>query len=638
MFNNTDCPVVKIDSNLTGLRYAWEYCLKQLPVSADAVAATGTVTMLNAGTVDDTITVGAEVFTLVDDTPANGFEVEIGVSAAATATALAAAIDAMSQVSAAAVGAVVTVTATPDGVEGNSVALAEVGTSASVSGAFLTGGADAVPGPEWRVFEPNSYSDFGSTINTVARNPINPSRQRRKGAVTGVEASGGFNQDLTFNNTTDVMQGFAFALAREKLTTQGLNEAPVDTFVNVTSGTNRYSVDEDHPVGVILDTVGVGDLVYASGFTQAANNGMKRITGSGSAAGNTFVTVAEALVNDATAQPVGAKLTKVGVRATSGDLSIELNGDLVRLVSADQGIPGYDSLIPGEWIFIGGDDSVDRFENNIGFARINVITEDYLEFDKVSWANPVDESGAGKTVKLFFGTVIRNESDPALIRRGTLQLERTLGNDANGVMSEYIIGAVPNELTLNVPQEDKVTVDMTFIGCDAEHRSGTQGVKAGTRPVMEALDALNTSSDFSRIKLSIVDPLTANPSPLFAFATDLTLTINNNASANKAVGTLGAIDITAGTFEVGGSITAYFANIESVQAVRNNADITLDFIMVKENQGLIFDIPLLSLGNGRLAVEQDQAITLPLDTSAAESKFGNTLMFMHFPYLPDAAG
>ena len=45
MFNNTDCPTVKIDSNLTGLRYAWEYCLKQLPAAAIAVAAVGTILM-----------------------------------------------------------------------------------------------------------------------------------------------------------------------------------------------------------------------------------------------------------------------------------------------------------------------------------------------------------------------------------------------------------------------------------------------------------------------------------------------------------------------------------------------------------------------------------------------------------------
>jgi hypothetical protein len=72
-----------------------------------------------------------------------------------------------------------------------------------------------------------------------------------------------------------------------------------------------------------------------------------------------------------------------------------------------------------------------------------------------------------------------------------------------------------------------------------------------------------------------------------------------------------------------------------VQAVRNNEDVTIDIVMLKDNKGLLFDVPLLSLGDGRLGVEQDQAITLPLETNAAESKFQHTLLFMCFPYLPN---
>jgi hypothetical protein len=186
-------------------------------------------------------------------------------------------------------------------------------------------------------------------------------------------------------------------------------------------------------------------------------------------------------------------------------------------------------------------------------------------------------------------------------------------------------------------QEDKVTVDLGFVACDVEHRTGAQGVKAGTRPTLAAEDAFNTASDFARIKLSSVSDTNAAPDPLFAFATDLSLSVKNGVSANKALGVLGAMDTSAGDFEVGGEITAYFASVQAVQAVRNNADITLDIIAVKDNAGLLFDIPLLSLGNGRLNVEKDQAITLPLETSAFESKFGHTLLVQSFDYLPTLA-
>lgn len=511
MFLDADCPTNKIDSNVTGLRYAWEECLKQLPAS-----------------------------------------------------------------------------------------------------------------PVWHALEPNSYNDFGATINTVARNPINPSRQRKKGTTVGVDATGGFNQDLTFNNTTDLLQGFFFAGAREKATTQPLNDAAV-VITGVTA------LDDTYAAAAGLDVFAAGDIVYASGFSVAANNGLKTVT----AAHADGVTVNEALTDEA-APPAGAMLQKVGVIGTAGDLSIAMNGQLVRLVSAAAEDFTTMGLIEGEWLFIGGDGASGSFANNVGFARISTIADDYLEFDKVSWT-PQAEAGAGLTISLFFGTVIRNESDPALIKRGSIQLERTLGQDADGTMSEYLVGAVPNELTVNVAQEDKVTIDMSFVACDSEQRSGLDGLKGGTRPSLSPFDAFNTTSDFSRIKLASVSAVNAAPTPLFAFATDLTLSVNNNVSANKAIGVMGAMDMTAGTFEVGGEITAYFASVAAVQAVRNNADITMDIIMVKNNAGLLFDVPLLSLGNGRLNVEQDQAITVPLETNAAESKFGHTLLFQSFPYLPSLA-
>jgi len=88
---------------------------------------------------------------------------------------------------------------------------------------------------------------------------------------------------------------------------------------------------------------------------------------------------------------------------------------------------------------------------------------------------------------------------------------------------------------------------------------------------------------------------------------------------------------------VGGNITAYFADIAAVQAVRNNSDVALDLAVVKANAGLVLDVPLISLGDGRLSVEQDSPITLPLTVEAAESSFGYTLLLNEFPYLPNAA-
>lgn len=485
-----------------------------------------------------------------------------------------------------------------------------------------------LPGsPVWHPLEPNSYNDFGGQIATVARNPINPSRQRKKGVTTDLDASGGFNQDLTFDNTTRLMQGFFFADIREKKTTAPLNGAAIPV-------TGVTAADDTYAAASGLTGFLARQLVLASGFSSTANNGLKVVQ---SASTGTAVVVGDGLVDEAS-PPAAAKLQAVGYEFASGTLNVALAGDLVRLSRASGAFDFTTlGLIPGEWVFVGGDAAGVQFANNQGFARVKEVAATYIEFDKVSWT-PANETGTGKTVRLFFGDVLKNESTANLITRRTYQLERTLGEDDDGTMSEYLVGAVCNELTINVAQADKVTIDMSFVAVDNEQRDGLTGVKAGTRTTLAAGNAFNTSSDFSRIKLAVADETDAAPSPLFAFATEMSLSINNNASPNKAIGVLGAFDVSVGTFEVGGSMTAYFANIAAVKAVRDNEDITLDLAMVKDNRGILFDIPLLSLGDGRLAVEQDQPITLPLETTAAESSFGHTLLFGSFAYLPDLAG
>lgn len=479
--------------------------------------------------------------------------------------------------------------------------------------------------PVWYALEPNSYADLGGQVTTVARNPINQSRQQKKGKVTDIEAGGGFNQDLTFFNFTRLLQGAMFADLRQKKSTVPMNGTKYATS-GVTAADDTYTLAAGGGTGFVAN-----HLVLAENYGVAANNGIKTVASSTS----TTVVVNEALIDEAS-PPATAGLSVVGYRGASGTLSIALSGSLVRLVST----AGVDfttlGLIPGEWVYVGGDQTVNGFEDNGGFARIGAIAAGYLEFDKVDWTATA-EAGTGKLIHIYFGDVLKNESDPALIKRRTYQLERTLGQDADGTMSEYLIGAVVNEMTVNMPQAEKVTVDMTFMACDHQVRNGATGVKGGTRVGVVEGDAFNTSNDFVRIKLASVSDVNAAPAPLFAFSNDLTLTLNNNASMNKAVGVLGAFEISVGTFAVGGSLTAYFASAESVQAVRNNADITIDAIMVVNNQGILYDVPLLSLGNGRLNVEQDQPITIPLDTNAAESKFGHTLLMQFFSYLPNAA-
>ncbi|HWV46422.1 MAG TPA: phage tail tube protein [Nitrospira sp.] len=481
-----------------------------------------------------------------------------------------------------------------------------------------------LPPPVWYTQEPNSYNNFGAKVTTVARNPINPSRQRKKGTVTDLASAGGYTQDCTAGNLVRLFQGFCFANARQKASVQPLNGTQ-NSVSGVTAAAKTYTVSAGGAAFIS------GRLVFATNFTNAGNNGLKSVASSTA----TTVVVNETTVDEA-APPANANLQVVGHQFAAGDLAVTMNAGSVYLncTAADFTAMGF---VVGEWIFIGGDVANSAFASFSGFARIGTIAAKQLLLDKIGWSAPAADPGTGKTVRLFYGTVIRNEDDPTLIVRKSYQLERSLGSDANGPQYEYVVGAVPNEFTLTLKQAEKVTMDFTYVGTGYETNNGTIGPKAGTRPSSVIEDAFNTSSDFARIRMSQVVPGNPSPTPLFAFATDMTLTIKNNVNANKAIGILGAMDVSAGTFEVGGASTVYFATVDAAAAVRNNADVTLDIIMVKKNAGLLFDIPLLTLGNGEATVAQDQPIMLALDTNAAQSTFGNTLLFMHFPYLPNLA-
>src|SRR5690606_2904278 len=224
----------------------------------------------------------------------------------------------------------------------------------------------------WYALEPNSYSDFGAAVETVARSPIVEGRQRKKGVITSVTASGGFNQDLTQTNAQQLLSAFLFADIRTK---------------------NSYLIE--------------GTLVQLS-------------------------------------------VTKTP-------------GNFARIEEADFAAA---CIIPGEWIFVGGDAAAERLDNeaNNGFKRVREVTDTYIVIDK-SDLPMVAEAAATKTITIYLGRVLKNESARADIVRKSMQFERTLGS-LDGLeppQAEYLIGAVASEMTLNMPMQDKITADFSVI-------------------------------------------------------------------------------------------------------------------------------------------------------------------------------
>lgn len=460
--------------------------------------------------------------------------------------------------------------------------------------------------PIWRPLEPNSYGDYGAMYKTTPRTPITASRQRRKGALTDLEVSAAFEQDFLQDMMYELMPSFFFAAWREKL-----NEAPTSV-----SATGYVVADET--------LYAAGDLIFAEGFDDAANNGLKLVT---SVDGGSSEVRAAGLTVDAS-PAAGAKITKVGVQGDAGDITVTNTGGVVTIGSTVLDFTDL-GIIPGEWIWVGGDAAATQFATaaNNGWYRVQTVAADAIVCDRTP-GTVVTDAGAAKTIRIFTGHVIKNESDPDLIVRQTIQLEREFGS---GLDNEYLKGMVGSELSLDIQAgEGKVTVNMAFMGLSEERAAE----KAGDRPSLSSEPCFTASNDFSRIRLQRED----TDATLATYIDTLKVSVKNNCSYNKAIGTLGAWDITVGDFEVMGEAEAFFGSHAAADAIQQNADVSIDFAMVQLNAGWLFDLPLVTLGDARLKVQKDQSVKLPLSADAvAHATLQHTLLAQSFTYLPDLA-
>jgi hypothetical protein len=477
--------------------------------------------------------------------------------------------------------------------------------------------------PVFYTREPNSYSKFGGSYKMVARNPFNPSRQNKKGTTSDLDSSGGWQEDVTQSGMFDLMEGFFFAAIRKKA---------VQAVSAVDAGGDDYT---------IADGAGfpVGAIAFAHGFDHAANNGPKHVVTS---AGG-VITVAEPIITEAIVVGAAKNLTRVGNKFGAGDCALSLVGNMVALTftAADPTLMG---LIPGEWIFVGGDLAATQFATvKPGYARISSIDGPgkVLYLDKFTSAVGGSDAGAGKTIELYYGFLVKNEDDESLIVKSTFTAERPLGKDNDGTQSDSLSSFVLSDLKWNSPLSNKATIDITGVGLDYAQRSGLDGLiaKQDGAVIVKALgeEAFNTSLNVFRIRLSVVDPVTYNPLPLFARCTEFSININNNVTASKSQGTLGGFDTTVGQFTVTAALTAYFNSIAAIAAIRESSDCTFDAIYAKHNAGIVLDLPLVTVGGGELTIAQNQPIMMPLTNDAAQSHFGHTALFNFFPYLPNSA-
>ncbi len=483
----------------------------------------------------------------------------------------------------------------------------------------------------WRTLEPNNIPDYGAKITKVARRPISADRGRRKGTTTNLESSPGVEADLTVDAFDDFAEGFVYAeYANVEFDLKATGDILPPPAVAATDEFTIAAASALLAGKMQWVTGGPFTLVYAKGYTNAANNGLHALVAD-VASTDTAVLVDGTLVDETPS--VNASLQVAGVRSAIGDLAFTKTGDLGTIVSAlditDWSTLG---LFEGMYIHVGSDDGTGGRQNHFddgstgdvyGYARIVSIVGATLNLDKLDENLDTTDAANATLVDIMFGRFLRNvpvtaDADDNRFLEQSYSFEG-LYPDLGGAGTdeyEYAIGNMPNELVVNMPLNDKATATWGFTGTTTEDITDSRATGPSTAVTPLRTVAFNTAGDLASLSTDLV---TAVSDVCFK---SLTLRIRNNASPENCLGSLGARFINTGLFEVNLEGQMLFTRKEIVNAIKNNTTVTFAAIMKNDDGAIAIDMPTATFGGGDREFPVDASVLVNLTGEAFNDPVG----------------
>jgi hypothetical protein len=171
-----------------------------------------------------------------------------------------------------------------------------------------------------------------------------------------------------------------------------------------------------------------------------------------------------------------------------------------------------------------------------------------------------------------------------------------------------------------------------FTGTDTDPPTTSRATGAGTPTPTIATTMFNTSVDFLRLRVTGYDE-----SSLTADFKSLSLTVRNNVTPEKVLGTLGGRYMNAGLFEVEVSGQVLFNDSDFLAAMRNNDTVTLEAGIRNEDGAFVFDIPAMTLEGGDKEFPINQTVAISMKSMAFQDpRLGCSLGVSVFPHLPSA--
>lgn len=481
--------------------------------------------------------------------------------------------------------------------------------------------------PQWFELEPNTITTFGTTIAKTARSPISKARARRKGSVTDLDSAVEFEADLTLTHLRLFAENFLFS-----------RSVGGDSFITSAAVAAGYTVpalsaaQAGRLLWAVTPTGGptpARSLIYAFGFDNAANNGLKPLTAK-PAAGDVTIPVAG---NVAENPPVDVlvEAAVAGVRAAAGDLTINAQGNLAS-VALDFRLLG---IVVGQTVHIGGIDALHQFATaaNTGFARVAAIAANLLTLEKRD--EPfVAEAAAGVEIDLLFGQFVRNvDVDHPDFQQPSVQFElRSPNLMAGGAAGhEYAIGNWADAMSVALPLTGKATITLGFVGQNTTDPTAVRATAAANAKVGQLTESFGTSSDIARLRMQKVDE-----SGLTTDFKSATFTLTNNVAGEKVLGHLGPKYLNAGDIEVDVENQMLFTDAAVIHGIRCNTTFGFDWVLRNGDGGVAFDLPTGTLSGGGREYPANQSVLLN-DTFGAhqeDDQLGFTCGLSFFPVLP----
>ena len=484
--------------------------------------------------------------------------------------------------------------------------------------------------PAWYQYQPFEMGDIGGEPTIVAPSPFREDQSMDFGRKVDVTASGSFQTYVNGGNIVRLLQGYFVSDIVEQTTTRPLNSAGAAMSAVTTSRITLASLGDDFVAGDII-------MIFGATGAASANNGrVGVVTGTPTA---TSVTVSGTPFVAATTGLAGAGIQRVGYQFGSGTLSMAVSGTESSLVGTGAVDFTTHRLVVGQSIYIGADATATQFGTGLsGYCRVISIAAKKLVFDNPSFT-PATNAGTGKTIQVFFPSVMRNVQTEASRKRRSYQIERTMGEGQSRgtTQAQYVTGAAPSGVSLSFPLANLISANFNYMPARPEYEASA--IRAGTRyPAISYTDYFNTTSDLVLGRLSEVGEALV-PTDFFGLVSEFSLEQSNNVTQNKAQGIEGAAAVSYGDFTVNGSVTAYFKHVDALQAIIGNRRAKYHCYYGHNRHGFSIDLPLVSLSGGVPQFSKNNPITVSLSLSAAKSDtigtgFGHVMMYCYFPHLP----